>query len=180
MATRGAGENVRLTKALRKAGKAKEASQGRSPRPVGGRPPRTELTAQQLRGIRALLTQPTLAAAATEISVHPRTMSRWFDEQPFNDEYYAQMTELQVELWRQMLGVRSEVWNRFLELMRSADERIALRATTWFLDRILSVPTIMGKSATDHEPDPTISPRLSAFLNEVGARDRADAGDDAA
>ena len=81
-----------------------------------------------------------MVAAAEEIGVHPRTISRWFTRQRFA-EYLGQMTELRMELLRQMLGVRSEVWNRFLELMRSTDERIRRqRATTRYLDRMLSVP----------------------------------------
>ncbi|MDQ3661190.1 MAG: hypothetical protein M3454_09070 [Actinomycetota bacterium] len=41
--------------------------------------------------------------------------------------------------------MRNEVWNRYLELMRSNDEKVALRATTWFLDKVLSVPPMLGK-----------------------------------
>lgn len=111
-----------------------------------GRPPREELSPQQLTGIHALLTQPTFVAAAQEIGVHPRTLSRWMKERPFRAEYLRQMTELQAELWRQMLLVRTEVWRRFLELMRSSDEKVALRATTWYLDKVLTVPPDVGAS----------------------------------
>lgn len=133
----------------------KERASEPTTRGAGGRPPREELTPPQLRGMKALLTQPTMVAAAEEIGVHPRTISRWSKEPAFRAEYLGQMTELQMELWRQMLAVKSEVWNRFLELMRSTDERIALRATTWFLDRMLSVPVILSQIAgEDDEIDP--------------------------
>ena len=78
-----------------------------SPRAAAGRPPREELTPPQLRAIKALLTLPTTVAAAEEIGVHPRTISRWSKEPAFRAEYLGQMSELQIELWRQMLGVVS-------------------------------------------------------------------------
>ncbi len=49
----------------------------------GGRPRREKLTPQQLRGIDALLSRPTTAAAAEEIGVSPRTISWWFKEPAF-------------------------------------------------------------------------------------------------
>ncbi len=141
-----------------------------------GRPPREELSAQQLRGISALLCQSTMAAAAKEIGVHPRTISRWFKERAFRAEYLSQMTELQLELWRQMLDVRSEVWNRFLELIRSPDERIALRATTWFLDQMLSVPRMLSNVSPENDAalEPETPPQLRALLHEVEAIDHND------
>lgn len=133
-----------------------------------GRPPREELTPQQLRGIAAVLNQPTLAAAAGEVGVHPRTISRWFRERAFTEEYRRQMTELQAELWHRMLAVRNDVLTRFLELMRGGDDRIALRATMWYLDRILTVPAPIGRSnPTDLEAAQEVSPRLRALLAQV-------------
>lgn len=88
------------------------------------------------------------------------------------------MTELQSELWRQMLAVRSEGWNRFVELMRSPDERIALRATTWFLDRMLSRPAILSDRAHgDEDDEPDIPLRLDRFLGEPKAVERGDEDD---
>jgi len=142
------------------------------PAPLGatGRPPREELSALQLAGIHALLTQPTIVAAAAEIEVHPRTISRWMKERSFRAEYLRQMTELQAELWRQMLSVRNEVWTRYLELMRSNDEKVALRATTWFLDKVLSVPPMLGQiSFEDDDLDPHTSPSLRSLLAETEA-----------
>lgn len=131
---------ARRRKTVAKAANHQEPKTEPTSDPIGGRPPREDLTPQQLRGIHALLTQPPMAAAAAEIDAHPRTISRWMKERAFRAEYLAQMTELRAELWRQMLAVRNEVWNRYLELMRSNDEKVALRATTWFLDKVLSVP----------------------------------------
>ena len=155
----------------------KERASEPSPPAAAGRPPREELTPQQLRAIVALLTLPTTVAAAEEIGVHPRTLSRWSRDPAFRAEYLRQMSELQVELWRQMLGVRNEAWNRFLELMRSTDERVALRAITWFLDRVLSIPAIVSQIALEDDAvDPDTSPRLHALL-EAETTERGDEDD---
>jgi hypothetical protein len=167
-----------LDKSIRS--EADEAAEAREPNPLGprtlgGRRPREELSPQQLRGVAAVLTHPTIAAAAEEIGVHPRTMSRWFKEPGFLREYLAQVTELQLELWGEMLAVRSEVWSRFLELVRSDDDRIALRATTWFLDRMLSVPAIVGRMTVEEDGGAVgIPPRLRAFLADPDGFDDED------
>lgn len=163
----------RSTSARRKAGSALETTV--EPQRSGrGRPPRDDLTALQLRAISAIMTQPTMAAAAKQVGVHPRTMSRYFREPAFRKEYLDQMTELQLELWRQMLSVRQEGWLRFLELLRSKDERIALRASSWFLDRLLSAPPMLRRFETDEGPNPAVPPRLRAFLEDAELADGND------
>ncbi len=166
----GSGRPRGKTTAIRAGKPRKEKSRTEESKGSGGRPPHDAVTAQQLRGIAAVLARPTIAAAAKEIGVHPRTISRWFDEPAFIAEYVSQASELQLQLWSQMLGVRNEVWNRFLELMRSPDERIALRASTWALDRLLSVPAILTKIAIgDEGVQPDIPPRVRALLEQVDA-----------
>jgi hypothetical protein len=138
-----------------------------SPPAKKGRPQREELSPTQLRGIKALLTQPTIVAAASEIGVTPRTVSRWFKEPAFAKEYRDQITALQMELWNQMLAVRSEAWTVFLGLMRSSNERIALRASTWALDRMLSVPAILSQGVFGDDRAPAnVPPGLEAFLEK--------------
>lgn len=145
---------------------------------IEGRPPREELSPLQLRGIHALLTQPTMAAAAQEIGVHPRTVARWLKEPTFRAAYLGQMTELQLDLWRRMLAVRGEVWERFLELMRSPDEKVALRATSWFLNRMLSVPAFLGQISLEEDGfDPGISPSLRTLLAEAEVVEHSNEGD---
>ena len=62
------------------------------------------------------------------------------------------MAELQLELWRQMLAVRHDAWLRFLRLLQSDDERIALRADMWLLDRLLAVPTMVERLEETADP----------------------------
>ena len=172
----GQAEALEKPRTSRKAG-----DQGPAPEPaarVGGRPPREELGPEQLKGLAALMTQPTIAAAADEIGVHPRTLSRWMQEPPFRAEYMRQMNDLQHELWRQVLSARDEAWNRFLELLRSGDERIAVRAATWYLDRMLSVPPIL-RSLGAEDGQPNISPRVRMLLAEAEEIERG-GKDDAA
>jgi hypothetical protein len=155
-------------------GEERPKARGRS---AGGRPRREGLTPLQHRGISALLTYSTITVAAAEIGVHPRTISRWLKERRFRAEYVRQANELQLELWHQMLAERGEAWGRFQHLMRGDDERIALRATTWLLDRMLSVPAIIRRDAVGEEESGIyLSPRLRALLDEVDAIDlRGDA-----
>ena len=147
-----------------------------TPLTATGRLPREELTPLQLAGIHALLTRPTIAAAAQEIGAHPRTMSRWMKEPAFKTEYLAQMTELRAELWRQMLSVRNEVWNRYLELMRSNDEKVALRATTWFLDKVLSMPPMLDQFSPEDD-DLDAPPSLRSLLTETEAAEHGNEDD---
>src|SRR5687767_6620255 len=119
-----------------------------------GRPRREELSPLQLRAIVALLTHPTLAAAAKSVGVSTRALQRWMTEPMFLKEYLSKLEQLQLDLWRQMINVRQEVWDRFLELVRSKDERIALRAVTWYLDRALAVPAIAERHAAAADVDP--------------------------
>ena len=143
-----------------------------------GRPPGEEFTPLQLAGIHALLTQPTMAAAGKEIGVSARTINRWSKQRAFRAEYLGQMTELQAELWRQMLSVRTEVWNRFLELMRNNDEKVALRAATWYLDKVLSVPPMLGQMALqDDDLDPNTPPSLRSLLEVTEAVERGNEED---
>jgi hypothetical protein len=141
------------------------------PKEAGGRPPREALTAQQLRGLDALITHSSITAAAAAIGVHPRTISRWMREPAFRSEYIEQLTQLREELWREMLSVKEQVWGRFLQLLRSTDDRIALRAATWFLGQVLTAPSIMNRSMLRDE-EPVLSAELHAFLGaETRPRD---------
>lgn len=141
-----------------------------TPPPRSGRPRRKELSPPQLRAIQLLATGKSMVAAAEEVGVSSRTISRWFREDAFAAEYRSHMSELQLELWNQMLAVRSEAWARFLELLHSGDESIALRASFWVLDRMLKVPAIMTQLAMqESEVAPDTSPRLRAFLDNSEA-----------
>jgi hypothetical protein len=101
------------------------------------RPPPEDLSPLQIRGLQLLVSGQTMVAVAEEIGVNARTISRWFKEEAFAGAYRAQVTELQLELWNHMLAVRNEAWGRFMQLLNSDDERIALRATVWTLERML-------------------------------------------
>lgn len=134
----------------------------------GGRPRREGLTPLQLRGINALLMQPTAAGAAREVGVSPETISRWLGERQFSGEYLRQLNKMQVELWGQMLAVRSDVFDRFRELIQG-DPKYALRACLWFLDRMLSVPAIVAHTPARDEDEVAIPPEARALLERLKA-----------
>ncbi len=64
--------------------------------------------------------------------------------------------------------------------MRSNDEKVALRATTWFLDKVLSVPPMLGQfSLEDVDLDPNTPPSLRALLTETEAAEHGNEDDSA-
>jgi hypothetical protein len=101
-------------------------------------------------------------------------LSRWFNERAFVNEYGAHTAALQEELWRTMLAVRAEVWDRFIGLVRSDGERVALRASVWFLTPILAEPPARQAMV---EEERAIPPRLRELLEGTGAFGSGEGGD---
>jgi hypothetical protein len=113
-------------------------------RAKGGRPRRDDLQSQDYRAITALMTNPSHRAAAAEIGVSPRTLSRMMRNQKFAAEFDAQVSALRLELWAGMLANRHEVLARFDQLVHSDNDAVALRATLWFLERVLGQPEALS------------------------------------
>jgi hypothetical protein len=101
-----------------------------------GRPPREGLDPLQRHTIVALLSYPTQTAAAAAVGVSEKTIRRWFQQPCFRDEYFRQLDELLAEQWSMMTAVRNEIWERFIELTRSENEMVVLRAVTWYFDHL--------------------------------------------
>jgi hypothetical protein len=113
-------------------------------RAKGGRPRRDDLQPQDYRAITALMTNPSHRAAAAEIGVSPRTLSRMMRNPKFAAEFDGQVSALRLELWARMLSKRDEVLVRFDQLVQSDSEAVALRATLWFLERVLGQPEALS------------------------------------
>ncbi len=103
-----------------------------------GRPPHTELTRAQEFAIDALAGGATIRDAARAAGVSRRSVSRWMAQPLFARAYDERVRQLRIELQNKMLAERDAAWERMLLRMRGDDERISLRADTWFLDRLLS------------------------------------------
>lgn len=134
-----------------------------------GRPPREEITKEQLRGIDALMRNPTTRSAAAEIKVHPRTISRWLREPAFGAEYDSRVKELQLELQNAMFAARDEVWDRFLHLTRSEDLRVSLTAATSLLKMLLARPVVHApvRDEGDGAHLDAVPAALVAFLRDA-------------
>jgi hypothetical protein len=117
-----------------------------------GRPRREGLDSLQRRGISARLTYPTQAAAAAAIGVSEKTFQRWFQLREFRDEYFRQLDELLAEQWSMMAAARKEIWGRFMELVRSKNETVALRAATWYFDHMARrMPSLQLRQDNDDD-----------------------------
>ena len=79
--------------------------------PVPGRPASRGLHALQIQAISLYIANPNKAAVAAEIGVSAKTVTRWFQDQEFIDEYLRQLREVQVELWAQMVATKNEAGN---------------------------------------------------------------------
>jgi hypothetical protein len=160
----------------KEAATSSNAEEPRTARSVHGRPASTELDARQLQAIALYITNPNKAAVAAEIGVAPKSVSRWFQSPVFVAEYQRQLGDVQLELWAQMVAAKNEAWQRFKKLMADSDPRISLRATTWFLDRFLSSPGFLARSAAGESSiGADLERRERELLELVGALGPGDA-----
>jgi transcriptional regulator with XRE-family HTH domain len=100
---------------------------------------------------------------AEALGVDPKTIGRWLQERAVKRELAQQLESVSAESWALMLAELGEVWDAFRTLLRSEDERIRLRAVTWFLDRTLSFVPI-ERLLGDEPPGLTALPRSLSFL----------------
>lgn len=152
----------------------------RTARSGRGRHASSELDARQLQAIALYIANPNKTVVAAEIGVTRKSISRWFQSPLFVAEYQRQLGDVQFELWAQMVAVKNEAWERFKKLMADSDPRISLRATTWFLDRFLSSPAFLGRSAARESGiGADLERRERELLELVGAlgRGAVDRGD---
>lgn len=164
--------------------KASSSGEATSSKPHGpraarsgrGRPASSELDARQLQAIALYIANPNKTAVAAEIGVARKSVSRWFESPVFVAEYQRQLGDVQFELWAQMVAAKDGAWERFKKLMADPDPRISLRATTWFLDRFLSSPGFLGRSAARETGiGADLERRERELLERVGALGRGDA-----
>jgi hypothetical protein len=150
--TGGAGADTVLKREPDEADSPREATpigpEGASPiRSARGRPQSNELDARQLLAISLYLAEPNKTKVAEQIGVAPKTLSRWFRNPAFAFEYSRQLDEVRVELWTQLVATKDLAWERLVLLMTRSEPAVALRATTWLLNQLLSSPRFLDRSA---------------------------------
>jgi hypothetical protein len=79
--------------------------------------------------------------------LEPRTLSRWFQDPVFIAEYRRQLGDVQMELWIRLVATKDLAWERLISLMTESEPAVALRATTWLLNHLLSSPRFLDRSA---------------------------------
>ena len=148
---------------------AKEAGTGRR----RGRPTRTGVEPRQMRALHLLMAGKSRKEIAEQLEVNEKTISRWLREPAVMVEFAHQTAAVSAELWTQFTAETTEVWTIFRGLLHSEDERIQLRAATWYLDRVLSLISIERVLEDGPRTMPALPPSLSRYL-ELPDEDRAD------
>lgn len=102
------------------------------------------LTPVQRKAINLLTQGKGLSETGEILDKDPRTMSRWMHKSEFKAELDRRLDEADRAEDLLMLGLRKEASERLRQLMRSDDEKIALRAC---------VQVLGSRSRTDRRPD---------------------------
>jgi hypothetical protein len=108
---------------------------------------------------------------ARHLGVDEKTIGRWLQEPAVRVEFKQQLASLSAEMWAMSLAERAEIWADFRELVKSQDERIRLRAITWYLDRMLSLISMGRLLEDDPHARPPLPTSLSAFLADASEED---------
>lgn len=93
-----------------------------------------KVTPKQARGIMALLTEPTITAAASKAGVAPKTIYKWLREPKFKAELSeAQAREIDAAA-RRLSGLQSKAIDAFVEVFERAEEQDALNVADLFTE----------------------------------------------
>ncbi len=152
----------------RKGGKGRGEGSDSGPMPSDarrGRRPRTEPEPRQIVAVGLMMAGMSRKQIAERLKVDEKTVGRWLHEPAVKRELAAQLTAISAETWSRVTLLASEAWGVFEALLNSPDERIRFRASTWYLDRVLSVLPV--KLLLDDGPVtlPSLPPSLLRFVD---------------
>jgi hypothetical protein len=171
VARRSAGSNdgtrrgrLEMAKAIRD---KDDSEQGEGGSPKQGRKPRTHVEPRQMVALRLLMEGRPRKAVAAHLGVDGKTIGRWLQEPAVKRELGQQLASVSAETWIQMVAQEAEVWATFRELLQSSDERIRLRASTWYLGRILSIISVERLLEDDLRALTPLPKSLSTLLEGV-------------
>jgi len=99
-----------------------------------------KLNPNQVRGIAALLTEPTITAAAEKAGVQPKTIYRWL-KQP---EFTAALSEAQAReietASRRLAGMQSDALDALADVFARSDRLAALNVADFFIEDTYTDP----------------------------------------
>jgi hypothetical protein len=145
----------------------KETASDRGATPSGGRlgrPRKSEVEPKQIIAVGMMMAGASQKAIARKLEVDEKTIGRWFREPEVKRELGAQLTAISAETWSKVALLAADVWGVFEALLNDPDPRIRLRASTWYLDRLLSV--LPAKLLLEDGPVslPQLPPSLHRFV----------------
>lgn len=100
-------------------------------------PQNVTLTQQQQRAIGALLTSPTLTAAAKSTGVARKTLYRWMEDPAFRAALDAAESEVLDGVSRRLLALAEKAADKLDALLDSANDNVRLRAASVTLDILM-------------------------------------------
>ncbi len=130
-----------------------------------GRPRRTTVEPRQMHAVSRLIAGKPRKDIAAELGISEKTLGRWLQEPAIRLEFAQQAAAVSAELWILVLAETTEAWTIFQGLLHSENEQIQLRATTWFLDRMLGLISL--QQVLDEGPR-TLPPMPASLLEQLG------------
>ena len=120
-----------------------------------------QLTARQHKAIAALLTEPTITAAATKVGIGERTLHTWLSERPFVDAYRTARREAVTQAVARLQQVSTAAVAVLVQVM--ADKKTPAGT------RVVAAKTVLDMAIRAVELD-DISARLEALEQAAGAK----------
>ena len=120
----------------------------------------SKLDRKKEQAIAALLSMPTLPAAAQEVGVAEKTLKRWMREDSFAQEFAKARREFLELALARLQRASGQATTKLMELLDAEDDKLALRAALGILGQ-----AVKGAETMD------VLARLEAL--EAAARQRA-------
>ena len=104
-----------------------------------------KVTPKQARGIAALLTEPTITAAAAKAGVAPKTIYKWLRQPEFSAELTAAQAREIETAGRRLAGMQSAALDALTDILTQADEQSALNIGDFFTEEEYIDPKTQAK-----------------------------------
>ena len=119
-----------------------------------GRAKQDKLNAKQLRAIELLANGETKSGTAKIVEVNPKTIYAWYKQDEFKNELDKKVIEVKKQVEVKLAVQVEPLMDKLIAIaLKSKDDRVALQATTYALDRLYGKATtkIETKDTTDNK-----------------------------
>lgn len=119
-----------------------------------GRAKQDKLNAKQLRAIELLANGETKSGTAKIVEVNPKTIYAWYKQDEFKNELDKKVIEVKKQVEVKLAVQVEPLMDKLIAIaLKSKDDRVALQATTYALDRLYGKATtkIETKDTSDNK-----------------------------